>query len=139
MGLEMPIDDGFRYSYARKLKKALLSGEFRILSSEPYQNESFQWGMEYVCEYKGRKFFLSEARTDEASDALYFLRALGDTKDISQQKPLIWANRRGEPCLYLEVWYLSRWHKFHTPIFHGPLDDEFVDLIRQAIDWSNRK
>lgn len=135
----MLIDEGFRYSYHRKLKRALASGEFKIVHSEKYKNARHEEGFVYVCQYKGREFYLSEQLTEKPSDVSYFLRVLGDHKDISATPPLIWPNEHGEPCLYLEVWYLSRWHKFHTPIFKGPLDDEFVELIKTAAEFSKGK
>ena len=62
----------------------------------------------------------------------HFAKVLSDQNDISTKPPLIWPNRFGQECLYLEVWSYGRWYKFHTPIPHGPLEDEFSKLILKA-------
>jgi hypothetical protein len=129
--------DGYRYLYARKLQKALKSGEFRILSSEPYVNELGVKGMEYTCAYRNRRFYLSESPTQEPSDITYFLKVLSNQNDISTSKPLIWPNRWKQECLYLEVWSFGKWHKFHAPLAGSNVEDEFFTLIAEVLEARN--
>ena len=125
-------DSGYRYAYARKLRKAMLSGDFAVISTEPYLNEKQQPGVEYICDYRGRRFYCSESATPTPSSVTQFVKALDDQRDISITVPLIWPNRRGEPGLYLEVWSFGRWYKFHTPLKHGPVQDDFADLATKV-------
>lgn len=126
---------GYQYTYARRLVKALQSGEFRILYTENYENDYGQLGVEFVCEYKGRKFYLSENKTEEPSSIERLIKVLKFEEGFDRKKQLIWPNRRGEECLYLEVWFGAQWFKFHTPIRHGPAD-EFHDVILRVIGAS---
>jgi hypothetical protein len=128
----MALEFGLRYVYARKLRNALKSGDFRILHADGYQNGYGENGVEYVCEYHNRQFFLSQSRTEEPSDAAHFEMVLRDPKEVSTTVPLIWPNRRGQPGLYIEVWSFGRWYKFHTPLRKG-FNDEFALLVERAM------
>jgi hypothetical protein len=123
---------GHQYVYARRLVRAIQSGEFHVLSTENYENEYRQPGVEFVCEYKGRRFYLSENKTEEPSSLQQLIKVLKHEDGFDRNKKLIWPNRRGEECLYLEVWYGAQWFKFHTPIRHGP-EDEFYDIILRVL------
>jgi hypothetical protein len=127
------MEFGLRYVYARKLRKVLTSNQFQILFVEEYVNEQGQMGMEYVCDYRSRRFYCSESKTDLPSNVAQFEMVLRDPKEVSTTVPLVWPNRHGEPCLYIEVWSTRHWYKFHTPLKCGPLDDEFSDLVAIAL------
>ena len=127
------IDPGYRYTYARKLRRTVLSGEFTIVATEEYENEWGQPGVEYICEYRGRRFYCSESRTELPSTLQHFAKVLSDQNDISTKVPLIWPNRFGLECLYLEVWCYGRWYKFHTPMSVDSPQDEFKQLILEVM------
>ena len=128
----MALEFGLRYVYARKLRNALKSGAFQIIKTFDYQNAYGERGIEYVCEYHSRQFFLSESLTEEPSDVDHFEMVLRDPKDVDTSKPFIWQNRYGQPGLYIEVWSFGRWYKFHTPLRKG-LSDEFAELVEKAL------
>jgi hypothetical protein len=115
------------------MRAAIHTGDFRIISSGEYTNEFGQPGIEYVCDYRGRRFYVSENRTEQASTVQHFARVLKDQNEIDARKPLIWPNRFGEDCLYLEVWSYGRWYKFHTPMKNAPAD-EFGTLITKIVE-----
>jgi hypothetical protein len=123
---------GFKYLYARKLRRAMQEdGQFMILYDEQYiSRTSGEPGIEYICTHRGRVFFLSESKTHDPSPVKRFVHVLRDDGNI-KEKPIIWPNRRGEEGLYLEVTYLNRWYKFHTPIRKGP-EDEFAAIAAEV-------
>lgn len=122
---------GYQYVYARYLVRAMQTGEFRVCSTETYQNEYRQTGIECTCEFRGRRFYLSENNTDQPSTVPRLIKVLKNENGFDRAKPLIWPNRRGEECLYLEVWDVN-WYKFHTPTKNSP-DDEFSKLIVKVL------
>jgi hypothetical protein len=121
---------GYQYVYARILRAVIETGDFHIISCEEYKNEVGQPGIEYVCEYRGRRFYISESQTQRLSSEKHFSNVLKNENGFDMRKPLIWPNRYGEDCLYLEAWYVGRWYKFHTPMKGAPAD-EFQKLISQ--------
>jgi hypothetical protein len=131
------MEEGFKYVYARQLRAAMNSGEFQIISFENYRNEYGQPGVEYVCEYRGRRFYCSESRTEEPSQVSRFIAVLKDEENILD-KQLIWPNRKGEDCLYLEASYREHWYKFHTPM-RSIFKDEFDELLMNVLDWEIRQ
>jgi hypothetical protein len=97
------MEQGFQFVFARKLASAMKTGEFMMLSSKDYVNDDGQPGIEYVCEYRGRKFYCSESKTQETSTILKFAKILSNPAHISTKKWVLLPNRVGEDGLYLEA------------------------------------
>lgn len=126
------MSHGFKYVFARKLKLAMETGEFRLVSFESYENDFEVPGIEYVCEYRGRRFYFSESKSEVSCDVRRFIKVLSHPKDFSPSKPVIWPNRHGEEGLYLEVWPPGgQWYKFHTPM-RTSQSDEFSEVAADA-------
>src|SRR6266404_7505629 len=122
---------GFKYLYARKLRRAMEDGQFMILYDDQYISYTTgEPGIDYVCTHRCRVFSLSESKTHGPSPVKRFVHVLLDDGNF-KEKPIIWPNRRGEDGLYLEAAYLNRWYKFHTPIRKGP-EDEFASIAAEV-------
>src|SRR5437899_1456903 len=84
----------FRYVYARKLRKAMETGNFRFVESKSYNNELGEPGIEHFWLYERRRFNFSENQTEQPSGIQDLVRILKNESGIDHNKNF-WKNRNG--------------------------------------------